>query len=292
MVLSMQSFKRGMPLLPAAKHERADTEIDAGEVYGLKRWVRFEPARRVWMGQSGVIEGLVGSWGIGVCFKLEVKHLKSRRNHSISEISKTLRGGEASSNKKKTGLAEPAALQLVISLGFEQAGSRKFCLAEYVKVLCARLGFDINTYAPGPNIFTRFWMHVVGIRSMCYHICSRFLKQSQSFLDDDLFVGDLRIPWMVRPWCPTNASFPGRSLKELMSVLLNSKSELNCGEANNNIIYPSPSFYLYVCIILYLRQWLIITDSYMCIDLVWKRAKIWPNLVIWRLLFKPGLGED
>ena len=77
MVLSMQSFKRGMPLLPAAKHERADTEIDAGEVYGLKRWVRFEPARRVWMGQSGVIEGLVGSCWIGVCFKLEVKHLKS-----------------------------------------------------------------------------------------------------------------------------------------------------------------------------------------------------------------------
>ena len=105
---------------------------------------------------------------------------------------------------------------------------------------------------------------------MCYHICSRFLKQSQSFLDDDLFVGDLRIPWMVRPWCPTNVLFPGRSLKELMSVLLNSKSELNCGEANSNIIYPSLSFYLYCalfCILLYLF-----------IYVRWSRVKTCQNL--------------
>ncbi len=39
----MQSFKRGMPLLPAFANEQPDTEIDAGEQYGLKRWVRYEP---------------------------------------------------------------------------------------------------------------------------------------------------------------------------------------------------------------------------------------------------------
>lgn len=41
-VVSMQSFKRGMPLLPALEHEKPITEIDAGQIYGLKRWVRFE----------------------------------------------------------------------------------------------------------------------------------------------------------------------------------------------------------------------------------------------------------
>lgn len=43
-VVSMQSFKRGMPLLPAFDDEQPDTEIDAGEPYGLKRWVRYETA--------------------------------------------------------------------------------------------------------------------------------------------------------------------------------------------------------------------------------------------------------
>ena len=42
-VVSMQSFKRGMPLLPAFADEQPDTEIDAGQQYGLKRWVRYEP---------------------------------------------------------------------------------------------------------------------------------------------------------------------------------------------------------------------------------------------------------
>ena len=39
----MQSFKRGMPLLPAFPSEAAVTEIDAGEPYGLRRWLRYEP---------------------------------------------------------------------------------------------------------------------------------------------------------------------------------------------------------------------------------------------------------
>jgi hypothetical protein len=43
----MQSFKRGMPLLPAFDDEQPDTEIDAGEPYGLKRWVRYETATRI-----------------------------------------------------------------------------------------------------------------------------------------------------------------------------------------------------------------------------------------------------
>ncbi|CAK9105898.1 unnamed protein product [Durusdinium trenchii] len=41
--ISMQSFKRGMPLLPAFPSEAAVTEIDAGEPYGLRRWLRYEP---------------------------------------------------------------------------------------------------------------------------------------------------------------------------------------------------------------------------------------------------------
>jgi hypothetical protein len=39
----MQSFKRGMPLLPAYPDEHCLTEIDAGERFGLRRWVRYEP---------------------------------------------------------------------------------------------------------------------------------------------------------------------------------------------------------------------------------------------------------
>jgi len=42
-VLSMQSFKRGMPLLPARADEPSITSIDAGEPLGLHRWIRFEP---------------------------------------------------------------------------------------------------------------------------------------------------------------------------------------------------------------------------------------------------------
>ena len=42
-VISMQSFKRGMPLLPAYPAEHCLTEIDAGEPFGLRRWVRYEP---------------------------------------------------------------------------------------------------------------------------------------------------------------------------------------------------------------------------------------------------------
>lgn len=42
-VISMQSFKRGMPLLPAYPDEHCLTEIDAGERFGLRRWVRYEP---------------------------------------------------------------------------------------------------------------------------------------------------------------------------------------------------------------------------------------------------------
>ena len=49
----MQSFKRGMPLLPAFDDEQPDTEIDAGEPYGLKRWVRYEPATRINSDQLG-----------------------------------------------------------------------------------------------------------------------------------------------------------------------------------------------------------------------------------------------
>lgn len=44
--ISMQSFKRGMPLLPALEHEEAAAEIDAGQRYGLRRWVRYEPVPR------------------------------------------------------------------------------------------------------------------------------------------------------------------------------------------------------------------------------------------------------
>ena len=36
----MQSFKRGLPMLPAGAYEVADTEIDAGHFFGLRRWVR------------------------------------------------------------------------------------------------------------------------------------------------------------------------------------------------------------------------------------------------------------
>eukprot|EP00435_Cladocopium_sp_Y103_P026007 s2272_g6.t1 len=42
-VISMQSFKRGMPLLPAYRDEHCLTDIDAGERFGLRRWVRYEP---------------------------------------------------------------------------------------------------------------------------------------------------------------------------------------------------------------------------------------------------------
>ena len=42
-VLSMQSFKRGMPLLPALPGEHCVTDIDAGQPLGLRRWTRFEP---------------------------------------------------------------------------------------------------------------------------------------------------------------------------------------------------------------------------------------------------------
>ena len=41
----MQSFKRGMPLLPAYPNEASITDIDAGERCGLRRWVRYEPVR-------------------------------------------------------------------------------------------------------------------------------------------------------------------------------------------------------------------------------------------------------
>ena len=49
----MQSFKRGMPLLPAYDDEQPDTEIDAGEKYGLKRWVRYEPATCIKLRHNG-----------------------------------------------------------------------------------------------------------------------------------------------------------------------------------------------------------------------------------------------
>ncbi|CAL1165179.1 unnamed protein product [Cladocopium goreaui] len=42
-VLSMQSFKRGMPLVPALPGEHCVTDIDAGQPLGLRRWTRFEP---------------------------------------------------------------------------------------------------------------------------------------------------------------------------------------------------------------------------------------------------------
>lgn len=45
-VISMQSFKRGMPLLPAYPDEHCLTEIDAGEPFGLRRWVRYEPSTK------------------------------------------------------------------------------------------------------------------------------------------------------------------------------------------------------------------------------------------------------
>eukprot|EP00438_Fugacium_kawagutii_P005296 Skav213861 [mRNA] locus=scaffold2366:308980:316367:- [translate_table: standard] len=44
MVLSIQSFKRGMPLVPSLTGERAIT-IDAGERLGLKYWARFQPGQ-------------------------------------------------------------------------------------------------------------------------------------------------------------------------------------------------------------------------------------------------------
>eukprot|EP00437_Effrenium_voratum_P043511 CAMPEP_0181476434 /NCGR_PEP_ID=MMETSP1110-20121109/41703_1 /TAXON_ID=174948 /ORGANISM="Symbiodinium sp., Strain CCMP421" /LENGTH=455 /DNA_ID=CAMNT_0023601713 /DNA_START=55 /DNA_END=1419 /DNA_ORIENTATION=- len=40
-VLSMQSFKRGMPLVPS--EHPATVEIDAGERVGFRHWARFEP---------------------------------------------------------------------------------------------------------------------------------------------------------------------------------------------------------------------------------------------------------
>lgn len=45
MVLSMQSFKRGMPLLPARADEKALTEINAGRKVGLPRWLRYETTK-------------------------------------------------------------------------------------------------------------------------------------------------------------------------------------------------------------------------------------------------------
>ena len=44
-VLSMQSFKRGMPLLPARADEKALTEINAGRKVGLPRWLRYETTK-------------------------------------------------------------------------------------------------------------------------------------------------------------------------------------------------------------------------------------------------------
>jgi len=43
-ILSIQSFKRGMPLLPAVAGEVPVTAIDAGEAFGFAQWVRFDPA--------------------------------------------------------------------------------------------------------------------------------------------------------------------------------------------------------------------------------------------------------
>ena len=45
-VISMQSFKRGMPLLPAYPNEASVTDIHAGERCGLRRWVRYEPSTK------------------------------------------------------------------------------------------------------------------------------------------------------------------------------------------------------------------------------------------------------
>ncbi|CAK9047789.1 unnamed protein product, partial [Durusdinium trenchii] len=42
-VISMQSFKRGMPLLPALDVEHCCCEIDLGATKGLRRWRRWEP---------------------------------------------------------------------------------------------------------------------------------------------------------------------------------------------------------------------------------------------------------
>ena len=39
----MQSFKRGMPLLPALDVEHCCCEIDLGATKGLRRWRRWEP---------------------------------------------------------------------------------------------------------------------------------------------------------------------------------------------------------------------------------------------------------
>lgn len=41
-VLSIQSFKRGMPLVPSGE---PIITIDAGERLGLKHWARFQPGR-------------------------------------------------------------------------------------------------------------------------------------------------------------------------------------------------------------------------------------------------------
>jgi len=45
-VISMQSFKRGMPLLPAHPDEPSIADIDAGESFGLRRWLRYEPSSK------------------------------------------------------------------------------------------------------------------------------------------------------------------------------------------------------------------------------------------------------
>ena len=44
-VLTIQSFKRGMPLLPAQQDEVEQiTKIDAGKAMGLTKWIRYDPA--------------------------------------------------------------------------------------------------------------------------------------------------------------------------------------------------------------------------------------------------------
>ena len=65
MILSIQSFKRGMPLLPAVAGEVPVTAIDAGEAFGFAQWVRFDPAARAPGGRGA--GGVLRPTGVSSC---------------------------------------------------------------------------------------------------------------------------------------------------------------------------------------------------------------------------------
>ena len=69
MVICLQSFKRGLPLLPATADEPICAEIDCGADVGLRRWRRYE-AERFHLGPylESNLEGESQSMSVGCVF--------------------------------------------------------------------------------------------------------------------------------------------------------------------------------------------------------------------------------